>query len=396
MAAEELHRHEGGPLERSHMKDMVQRNALESAAYNKVAKHLDNQKKAFVRQNTRDEGEMKNLLYRLQMEQQTTLNDTDIDPGGGTGSDIDEVDGTGLRLPAGRLEQESVANPYPVTIIPRFGGNTHIKQSVSSRDTIHRPGSSKLHSRRKSIEYEDIQESLSSMTVSDLSSASAISEQTISSSYTCLPHDDHSSRDWLATPGAISSVRRMRKSVTEQAHQRILRKTSCEHSEFCAPNSNSPPSHSRNNSLKEKKKSIASESTSPKLGYAKRRGGSLKERKASTADRTDVGVQPLSRSYSVLSKVTSSEFNKKQEISCSGPCGGKSEEGLKISRKNSKKGDKQGLSRKSSNDSTSSIDGSSLASRKKTNVRRKVGIAGSAESSPVISPLARDVETFKF
>lgn len=81
MSTEELHRHDGGPLERSHMKDMVQRNALENAAYHKVAKHLESQKKAFVRQNTRDEGEMKNLLCRLQMEQQTALHDTDTRPG---------------------------------------------------------------------------------------------------------------------------------------------------------------------------------------------------------------------------------------------------------------------------------------------------------------------------
>lgn len=81
MTTKEIHRNDGGPLERSHMKDMVQRNALENAAYHKVTKHLENQKKAFVRQNTRDEGEMKNLLYRLQTEQQTVLTDDDVSSG---------------------------------------------------------------------------------------------------------------------------------------------------------------------------------------------------------------------------------------------------------------------------------------------------------------------------
>lgn len=77
MSSPEANRPEGGPLERSHLKDMIQRNALESAAYVKLAKHLENQKKAFVRQNTRDEGEMKNLLCRLQMEQLTSLGETE-------------------------------------------------------------------------------------------------------------------------------------------------------------------------------------------------------------------------------------------------------------------------------------------------------------------------------
>jgi hypothetical protein len=76
MSSDEHHRHEGGPLERIHIRDMVQRNAMENAAYNKVAKHLESEKRAFVRQNTRDEGEMKNLLYRLQ--QQTTYNQTPV------------------------------------------------------------------------------------------------------------------------------------------------------------------------------------------------------------------------------------------------------------------------------------------------------------------------------
>lgn len=81
METVEHHRGDGGPMERSHMKDMVARNALESAAYNKMARNLDSQKKAFVRQNTRDEEEMKNLLHRLQIEQQTTYTDDESNSG---------------------------------------------------------------------------------------------------------------------------------------------------------------------------------------------------------------------------------------------------------------------------------------------------------------------------
>ena len=69
MSGGETRTQEGGPLERTHMKDMVQKNAMQSAALIKRSKHLDSQKKAFVRQNTRDEVEMKSLLYRLHVEQ---------------------------------------------------------------------------------------------------------------------------------------------------------------------------------------------------------------------------------------------------------------------------------------------------------------------------------------
>lgn len=235
------------------------------------------------------------------------------------------------------------------------------------------------------------------MTVSGLSSVSTISERTNSGSTTNLSHDEHASRDWLATPGAISSVRRMRKSVTAQAHQRLLRKTSAEYSDSCHfyPSS---PTHSRSNSLKDRKKSTSSEMTSPRQSLVSRRGGSLKERKTSKTDRNDhTIVQPLSRSYSMLTKSALSEFNRKQESTCSNIAPETNtetnEEGTKIKRKNSKKSEKHvGLSRKLSNESTTTIDVASP--RRKPNVLRKLGIAGSPDSSPVLSSVARDSEIF--
>lgn len=70
---------EGGPLEKTHMRDMVLKNALESAALMKTSRHLESQKKAFVRQNTRDEVEMKSLLHRLHVEQQNVFTEDDDD-----------------------------------------------------------------------------------------------------------------------------------------------------------------------------------------------------------------------------------------------------------------------------------------------------------------------------
>lgn len=257
-------------------------------------------------------------------------------------------------------------------------------------------GSSRLQSRRKSVEYEDIQESLSSMTVSSLSSASIISEQPMSVSSTNLLRDDHASRDWLATPCAISSVRRMRKSVAEQAHQRVLRKTSTDNLDSYQAFSSSPPSHSRNNSLKERKKSDSGDMSSPRMSHAGRRGGSLKERKTSRPDKPEHSSNsPLSRSYSMSSKSSVADFNRKQDISSSGPSTESIDEETKIKRKNSRKSEKQNLTRKVSGEPTGSDDGRSTP-RRKTNPRRKVGIAGSPDNSSIISALAKESETFKF
>ena len=72
-STEEGLRHDGGPLEKTHLKDMVQRNALETFVFNKITKNIETEKKAFTRQNTRDESEMKHLLLRLHQRQQTTI-----------------------------------------------------------------------------------------------------------------------------------------------------------------------------------------------------------------------------------------------------------------------------------------------------------------------------------
>ena len=74
-SSEETLRHDGGPLEKNHLKDMVQRNALETLVFNKITKHIETEKKAFTRQNSRDETEMKHLMLRLHQEQQAFIQD---------------------------------------------------------------------------------------------------------------------------------------------------------------------------------------------------------------------------------------------------------------------------------------------------------------------------------
>lgn len=82
------------------------------------------------------------------------------------------------------------------------------------------PGTSQF--RRKSVEYEDIQESLTSLALSEVCSADNVTSGSASS----FPRDSIAIGDWLAKPDAISSVRRLRKSITDQMHKKLNRKSS--------------------------------------------------------------------------------------------------------------------------------------------------------------------------
>ncbi|KAH3699214.1 uncharacterized protein LOC127860864 [Dreissena polymorpha] len=317
MASDNSHRHEGGPLERSHMKEMILRNALESAALIKTSKHLESQRRAFVRQSTRDEDEMRSLLGRLQMGQPLVTNgDAVSDSAHYTCTEsvngMDETDGYMDRVissttseingvPFHSCQEVASSNPYPVTILPRFGGTPSRKLPVVSTRVP-------IWSRRKSIEYEDIQDSLTSMRSSATSSVIS-TNQRVSGSTSCLLRESARSGDWLASPEAISSVRRMRKSVTSQAQRKLLRKPSTDsqysNESLTGSGTSSPLSRSRNNSLKERKRhdSVHDGEISPRNTRSSRHGGSLKERKKSQTDTGNIKIRkPIARSYSTLSK----------------------------------------------------------------------------------------------
>lgn len=93
-------RHDGGPLERNHIRDMVLRNAMEGAALQKTSKILEKERRAFVRQSTRDEDEMRVLLQRLVVDQTGYLDGGPV-PGSYVGESaschgdqtLDDVDG---------------------------------------------------------------------------------------------------------------------------------------------------------------------------------------------------------------------------------------------------------------------------------------------------------------
>ena len=59
------------------VKGMAQKNVAEKVSHQKLQRQIDKQKKAFVKQHSKDENELKLILQRLQLEQQ--LHDGDVD-----------------------------------------------------------------------------------------------------------------------------------------------------------------------------------------------------------------------------------------------------------------------------------------------------------------------------
>jgi len=175
--------------------------------------------------------------------------------------------------------------------------------------------------RRKSIEFEDVHDVLRS------SSFSRATEDSLSCSpSTSQIREQNGIGDWLAHPDAISSVRRMRKSVNEQSHRKLIRKSSVEsqHSNDSpiASGNVSPIIRSRTNSLSYKvtKSNLADHdaNNSPRGKKYGRRGGSLKERRVNgQTPQTDniENLKPLAKSHSVLSKLSCSlgEINEGME-----------------------------------------------------------------------------------
>ena len=161
---------------------------------------------------------------------------------------------------------------------------------------------------------------------------------------------DDVSSEWLASPNAISSIRRLRKTVPEQIQRKLLFRANSEVS-WVSDNSSSPSSpvsHRRSNSLKEGKKNTSDEITSPRsVGHTSRRGGSLKERKQSHVIE-ECDHRQLLRSHSMMGKLPDDlrKFRKHSNRkpsdgetgnSSTSVCLGQDEHTLPIIRKNSKK-----------------------------------------------------------
>lgn len=289
------------------IKGMTQKNVVEKVLHQKLQNQIDKQKKAFVKQHSKDENELKLILQRLQLEQQ--LIDTDI-------NDLSDENEKDEKLSESSNEDDCVANPYPVMIMPKFS------QLSAKQDKNKITGSKHCLKvqRRKSLEYEDVDKIKSSTSGirTTLLAASFISK--LRSSQHKRPNDggdDNYCDQWEST----SSIRRPRKTIAEQNQHKLLQRAKSDI--LCRPSSgfslsvSSMQSPRRIDSSKyhplsckkdvtnfcnlQYEGTVEDDNISPRaIGRSKhRRGGSLKERKTT---KTDMDSSKLRRSNSSKEK----------------------------------------------------------------------------------------------
>ncbi|VDH97340.1 Hypothetical predicted protein [Mytilus galloprovincialis] len=290
------------------IKGMAQKNVAEKVLHQKLQKQIDKQKKAFVKQHSKDENELKLILQRLQLEQQ--LIETDV-------NDLSDEDAKDEKSSESSNEDDFISNPYPVMIMPKFS-QLPVKQdkhkiTVGSKQCFKMP-------RRKSLEYEDVDKIKSSTSGirTTLLAASFISK--LRSSQHKRQNDggdDNYCDQWEST----SSIRRPRKTIAEQNQHKLLQRAKSEI--LCRPGSGHSLSvssitsprrvdSSRHGPLSCKKDvtnfgnlqyegTVEDDNISPRaIGRHKnRRGGSLKERKTV---KTDMDSSKMRRSNSSKEK----------------------------------------------------------------------------------------------
>lgn len=287
-SSEETLRHDGGPLEKNHLKDMVQRNALETLVFNKITKHIETEKKAFTRQNSRDETEMKHLMLRLHQEQQAFIQN---------GEQLSSESGEELEdeITNEPKEPDRYVNPYPVTIIPKFG--------APQTKPVAKQGSAKiLADLRDNVEESEDVHGNQQLHVTSLSSSNM------------RPRDQKG--EWLGNPEAISSVRRPRKSVSNQIQRLALNRSHSEQNVLgdftmtSSPVSMMLSPRDRSNSFTSLKENKV-DGDEIRAGALNKRGGSLKERPKKSTEQTKQPTKPLARSYSMLSKASLQELQTK-------------------------------------------------------------------------------------
>ncbi|XP_033733299.1 uncharacterized protein LOC117322473 [Pecten maximus] len=209
-----------GQLDANNMRDFVQKNSLERVAHEKRTKTIEHQKKVFVRQYSKDEQEVKDILQRLHVEQ--LIYDVDYLPTDAVRNDLEEEEGD--------IEEEEVfVNPYPITIIPKFGQTT-VKPGSTPKKGIGDTDPQRYRSgRRKSLEFEDIptlgcsgsakQGQHGRPSVTGVSTPAGRTRKLSSTS------DQQEIADiWVGDPEFISSVRRPRKTSSDINHRKLLQR----------------------------------------------------------------------------------------------------------------------------------------------------------------------------
>ncbi|XP_069120065.1 uncharacterized protein [Argopecten irradians] len=209
-----------GQLDANNMRDFVQKNSLERVAHEKRTKNIEHQKKAFVRQYSKDEQEVKDILQRLHVEQ--LIYDVDYLPPDRVSNDLLAED------PDIEEEEEVFVNPYPITILPKFGQTT-AKQGSSTSKKDSDLGQRHRSGRRKSLEYEDIPVLGTTGSAKHgqhgRASIMGTSPPTGRTRKLSSASDQPEVTDlWVGDPEFISSVRRPRKTSSDINHRKLLQR----------------------------------------------------------------------------------------------------------------------------------------------------------------------------
>lgn len=210
--------------EANSVKGMLHKNCLEKVVFERKQKNLEYEKRCLLRQHSRDETEIKQILYRLQYEQTLLADEEDK-----TGEDSE--DSSHHESEDGNDDTSTVVNPYPVTIVPKFGP-TSPRQDVllKVQKGVQKTTGSRI-GRRKSLEYEDIENTLL------LRKSRQQQSKTQTTAQTTRHHNQGSSRrpqpiaehnetldTWVGDPEFISSVRRPLKPASEFGQKKFLKR----------------------------------------------------------------------------------------------------------------------------------------------------------------------------
>ncbi|XP_062584376.1 uncharacterized protein LOC134246117 [Saccostrea cucullata] len=202
------------PLEAHNMREMTIRNSVEKLECEKRQKIIEKQRSYFVRQHSRDENEIKQILLRLQQEQETMhdeLEDSTLY------TEPDTPLSTLCDLEKESDEREEVVNPYPLVILPKYGSPTRLKNKA--RDETGSPPRTSNKS-----DSDDLQNKSSTFraTVIAASFINKLHAPIAARKGGKSPFKGGDNAIWVGDPEYISSIRRPRKSITDMNHQKSI------------------------------------------------------------------------------------------------------------------------------------------------------------------------------
>ncbi|XP_061163750.1 uncharacterized protein LOC133172892 [Saccostrea echinata] len=200
------------PLEAHNMRGMTIRNSVEKLECEKRQKIIEKQRSYFVRQHSRDENEIKQILLRLQQEQET-MHDEQEDSTVHTEAETSTMCDPDKES----SERDEVVNPYPLVIVPKYGSPTPLKNKT--RDET---GSPPRVTNKSDSNDQPNKSSKFRATVIAASFINKLHAPIAARKGGKSPFKEGDNALWVGDPEYISSIRRPRKSITDMNHQKNI------------------------------------------------------------------------------------------------------------------------------------------------------------------------------